>query len=132
VTIEETVVQRTGLRVLIADDNSDSAASLALMLKLKGKEVRTARDGLEAVQVAELFLPQVVLLDIGMPHLNGYDACRRIRQLPMGRNMLVVAMTGWGQEEDKRRSSEAGFDYHLVKPVDAITLEQLLEKDQRS
>jgi PAS domain S-box-containing protein len=132
VTIEETVVQRTGLRVLIADDNSDSAASLALMLKLKGKEVRTARDGLEAVQVAELFLPQVVLLDIGMPHLNGYDACRRIRQLPMGRNMLVVAMTGWGQEEDKRRSSEAGFDYHLVKPVDAITLEQLLENDQRS
>lgn len=130
ISTQETVVARSGLRVLIADDNADSAASLALMLKLKGMEVRTARDGLEAVEVVEVFIPQVVLLDIGMPHLNGYDACRRIRQLPTGRNMLIVAMTGWGQEEDKRRSTLAGFDYHLVKPVDAVTLEDLLEREQ--
>ncbi|MGH8177822.1 MAG: PAS domain S-box protein [Steroidobacter sp.] len=116
------------LRVLIADDNADAAASLAMMLKMKGHEVRTAWDGLEAVQVAEAFQPDVALLDIGMPELNGYDACRRLRARSESAGMLIIALTGWGQEEDKRRSEEAGFDHHLVKPADVRILDKLLEQ----
>ncbi|MBC7983075.1 MAG: PAS domain S-box protein [Candidatus Obscuribacterales bacterium] len=119
----------SGLRVLVADDNVDAATSLALMLKIKGNEVRTARDGLEAVHVAEVFSPEVVLLDIGMPELNGYEACRQIRQQHDSGTILIVAMTGWGQEEDKLRSQQAGFDHHLVKPVDVSILEKLLEHE---
>ncbi len=113
-------------RVLVVDDNRDAAASLAMMLKLMGSEVRTAHDGLEAVEAAAAFRPDVVLLDIGMPKLNGYDACRRIREKAWGKSAVVVALTGWGQEEDKRRSQEAGFNGHLVKPVEPAALEKLL------
>ncbi len=113
-------------RVLVVDDNTDSAASLAMLLKLAGNETYTAHDGLEAVKAAERFRPDVVLLDIGLPKLNGRDAARRIREQPWGTNMVLVALTGWGQDEDRRRSQEAGFDHHMVKPVDYADLNRLL------
>jgi PAS domain S-box-containing protein len=116
----------TRRRILVVDDNTDAAGSLAMVLQMMGNEVRTARDGLEGVAAAEEFTPDVVLLDIGMPRLNGYDACRRIRELPRGKGAVIVALTGWGQDEDKRRSREAGFDGHLVKPVEPAALEKLL------
>src|SRR5205823_1075438 len=105
-------------RILVADDNEDSATSLAMMLGIRGHEVRTANDGLQAVDVAAEFRPDVIFLDIGMPKLNGYEACRRIREQPWGKKAVLIALTGWGQEEDKRRSEEAGFNRHIVKPVD--------------
>lgn len=113
-------------RILVADDNEDSAVSLAIMLRFMGNEVRTAHDGIEAVAVADEFHPDVILLDIGMPGLNGYDACRRIREKPWASGTVIMALTGWGQDEDKRRSRDAGFNHHLVKPVEPDTLEKLL------
>jgi PAS domain S-box-containing protein len=113
-------------RVLVVDDNRDGATSLAMMLSLLGHDTRTAHDGLEAVELAEAFRPDVILLDIGLPKLNGYDACRRIREKPWGKSPVIVAVTGWGQEEDRRRSRAAGFDHHLVKPVELDVLEKLL------
>jgi PAS domain S-box-containing protein len=113
-------------RILVVDDNLDSAASMATMLQLLGNEVRTADDGVEAVEVAAQFRPQVILMDIGMPRLNGYEATRRIREQPWGRGMAIVALTGWGQEVDRVRSQEAGCDRHLVKPVNLRDLEKLL------
>ena len=115
-----------GRRILVVDDNRDSADSLTLILGMLGNEVRTAYDGVEAVESAAAFRPELVFLDIGLPRLNGYDAARRIRQQPGGATMTLVALTGWGQEDDRRRSREAGFDHHLVKPVDPLELERLL------
>jgi PAS domain S-box-containing protein len=112
----------TRRRFLVVDDNPDSASSLALLLTMSGHQTQTAHDGLEAVQAAERFRPDVVLLDIGLPKLNGYEACRRIRQQPSGKDVVVVALTGWGQEEDRRKSKDAGFDYHMIKPVDYAAL----------
>jgi CheY-like chemotaxis protein len=109
-------------RVLVVDDNHDSADSLTALLKMMGNEVTTAYDGAQAVETAAALRPEVVLLDIGMPVLDGFEACRRIRQQPWGRGMYLIALTGWGQDEDRRRSQEAGFDSHLVKPVDADDL----------
>jgi len=121
------------LRVLVADDNADAAASLALVLEMKGHEVRTAHDGREAVQVAASFEPDVAVLDIGMPRLDGYEVCRQLRAQPRGSKMLIVALTGWGQAEDKQRSQQAGFDQHLVKPADVGALEELLrQREPRS
>jgi PAS domain S-box-containing protein len=114
------------LRILVVDDNQDSAESLALLLRLTGHETELAYDGLAAVEAAERFQPDVVLLDIGLPKLNGFDACRRIREQPWGKRMVVVALTGWGQDEDRRKSKDAGFDSHLVKPVDHAALIELL------
>lgn len=114
-------------RILVVDDNRDSATTLAMLLKLSGNETRTAYDGLEAVEMAANFRPDVVLLDIGLPKLNGYEACRRIREQPWSNSVMMVALTGWGQEEDRQKSSEAGFDAHMVKPVDLNTLKQLLD-----
>ncbi|QDU30721.1 Autoinducer 2 sensor kinase/phosphatase LuxQ [Anatilimnocola aggregata] len=113
-------------KILVADDNVDSATSLSLMLKYMGNEMRMAHDGLQAVAAAEEFRPEVILLDIGMPNLNGYEACRRIREQEWGKKIYLVALTGWGQDEDRQRSKEAGFNYHLVKPVDPGMLEKLL------
>jgi CheY-like chemotaxis protein len=104
-------------RILIVDDNEDSAQSLAMLLEISDHETRSAYDGEQALRIAEEFRPQVVLLDIGLPKLNGYEVCRRIRQEPWGRDILMVALTGWGQNDDRRKSKEAGFDAHLVKPV---------------
>jgi CheY-like chemotaxis protein len=115
-----------GLRVLVADDNEDAVESAALVLALNGNEVRLAADGLEAVEAADRYRPDVVLLDIGMPKLNGFEACRRIRAAPWGKDMLVVAVTGWGQDEDRRRTAEAGFDAHFTKPVDFASVMALI------
>ncbi len=122
----EAAPPRAGHRVLVVDDNADAALSLALMLKIMGSDARTAHDGLEALDVAAAFRPDVILLDIGMPKLNGYEVCRRIRAQPWGKDLLIVALTGWGQDEDKRRAREAGFTSHLVKPLDLAALEKLL------
>jgi PAS domain S-box-containing protein len=113
-------------RVLVVDDNRDAAESLALVLELMGDEVRTGHDGLEALELAEAFRPQVVLLDIGMPGLNGYEVAQRIRHAPWGKDVVLLALTGWGQEEDRRKSQAAGFDFHLVKPIDPTALEKVL------
>jgi len=118
--------QLGGYRVLVADDNVDSATSLAMLLRLMGNEVHTAHDGLQAVKVAADLQPDLALLDIGMPKLNGYETCQRIREQSGGRKLMLVALTGWGQDEDIRRSHLAGFDRHLVKPVEPAALEKLL------
>jgi CheY-like chemotaxis protein len=113
-------------RVLIVDDNRDGAQGLALMLDLEGHEVRTAADGLSALAIAEQFQPHVVLLDIGMPGIDGYETARRLRRQPWAQSALLCAQTGWGQEDDKRRARRAGFDRHLVKPVDPEELNRIL------
>ena len=119
-------MQTRDRRILVVDDNHDAAASLAMLLRLTGSETIVAHDGVEAVEKASTYRPHVVLLDIGLPKMNGYDVCRTIRQQAWGRDIVLVALTGWGQEEDRRRATEAGFDGHLVKPVDHGALEQLL------
>jgi CheY-like chemotaxis protein len=119
-----------GFKVLVADDNHDAANSLALVLRMMGHDVVTAYDGEQAIETADAFRPDAVLLDIGMPKLNGYEAARRLRQQEWGENILLVALTGWGQEEDRRRTSEAGFDHHLTKPVDAASIESILANRQ--
>jgi signal transduction histidine kinase len=114
------------LRVLIVDDNADGADSLAIILRIVGNDTRTAYDGQEGVELAEAFRPDVVLFDIGMPKLNGYEACRRVRERPWASSVVLIAVTGWGQEEDRQRSRDAGFDHHMVKPVDPNALMKLL------
>jgi CheY-like chemotaxis protein/nitrogen-specific signal transduction histidine kinase len=118
----------TGLRVLIVDDNRDSAASLALMLRLMGNEVRTGHDGSEAVTLAEAFHPDAVLLDIGLPVISGHEAARRIRASAGGGACKLIAITGWGQDSDRKRSLDAGFDHHLVKPVEVAELVEILSR----
>jgi CheY-like chemotaxis protein len=113
-------------RVLVVDDNRDSASSLAMLLTMTGHETHVAYDGVEAVDLAGQVLPGVILLDIGLPKLNGYDACRRIREQAWGKDIVMVAFSGWGQDEDLRRSKEAGFDAHLVKPVDYAALTRVI------
>jgi PAS domain S-box-containing protein len=113
-------------RVLIVDDNEDGAESLAMLLELDGHETHQAHDGIGAIEAAERLRPDVVLLDIGLPRLNGYEVCRRLRQTRWGKTLTIVALTGWGQEDDRDRSTEAGFDSHLVKPVDHGELLKLI------
>ncbi len=115
-------------RILVADDNIDAAESMGMMLRLMGNDVRTVRDGLQAVEEAAAFRPDVALLDIGMPGLNGYESARRIREQRWGKEIVLVALTGWGQEEDKRRAAEAGFDRHFTKPVSPAELAQLMAR----
>jgi PAS domain S-box-containing protein len=124
--------ERPSLRVLIADDNADQAEGLALLLQMAGDDVRTSHDGLDVLEAAREFKPQAVLLDIGMPGLDGYQVARRLREAPETRESLLVAMTGWGQAEDVRRSMEAGFDSHLTKPFDPAVLEELLTEYRRT
>jgi len=113
-------------KILVVDDNEDAAETLAMLLSIAGNEVVTAYDGLSAVEKAVEFVPDVVLLDIGLPKLNGYEAARRIRERLGSTGIVLVALTGWGQDEDRRRSAAAGFDHHLVKPVAPATLAKLL------
>jgi PAS domain S-box-containing protein len=113
-------------RILVVDDNLDGAHSLAALLALDGHDILIAHDGLDAVAKAAAFRPHVILLDIGLPKLNGFEACRRIREQPAGKDILMIAMTGWGQTEDRHKSSEAGFDIHCVKPVSHAVLVDLL------
>jgi len=113
-------------RILVVDDNKDSALTLSMLLKIMGHETQTANDGVEAVAVAKTFSPEVIFMDIGMPRLNGLDACRQIREQAQGRNITLVALTGWGQEQDQSRTREAGFNFHLVKPVQPGALAEVL------
>jgi PAS domain S-box-containing protein len=113
-------------RILIVDDNRDSADSLAMLLEITGNQTYLAHDGVEALESIENYHPEVVLLDIGLPKLDGHEVCRRVREQPWGKDILIIALTGWGQEEDRRKSEEAGFNGHLVKPVDYDKLLALL------
>jgi PAS domain S-box-containing protein len=121
-----TGVEVVSRRFLVVDDNVDSAESLTTLLSILGNETRTAHDGLAAVEAAEQFRPQVVLLDIGLPKMNGLAAARRIREQSWGKDMVLIALTGWGQEENRRHSKEAGFDAHMTKPVEFDSLMKLL------
>ena len=114
------------MRVLLVDDNVDAAESLAMLLRLWGHEVAVAHDGPAALRAAEGQRPQVALLDIGLPGMDGYELARRLRSQPGLGRVVLVALTGWGQEEDRRRSQEAGFDHHLTKPVELGALQKLL------
>ncbi len=125
--VDEGVTQPS-LRVLIVEDNRDAAEMLNIMLSTWGQETRVAYDGLAALDMAGQFRPQVVLLDIGLPELNGYDVARRIREQPWGRQVSLVAVTGWGQEADRQRSAAAGIDHHLIKPVEPTALKSLLNE----
>lgn len=119
-------------RVLVVDDNADALDSLSRLVSLLGNEVCRARDGLEAVEFTRTFRPDVILMDLGMPNLNGYEAARRIRQEPWGRNLMLVATTGWGQDDDRRRTAEAGFDRHLVKPIVLAAIREVLDAAPRT
>lgn len=112
-------------RILIADDNRDAAETMSMLLGLSGHEVYVAQSGAEALAVAERERPDIAVLDIGMPDLNGYEVAERIRREAWGEGMTLIAMTGWGQAEDKRRALAAGFNHHLTKPVDPSELEAL-------
>jgi PAS domain S-box-containing protein len=120
------VLVKSGHRLLIVDDNQDAANSLAMLLKLQGHEVRVAHSGSAALEMTKSYVPHAVFLDIGMPGMDGYDVARRLRQQPGLENVVLAALTGWGQQEDRRRTAEAGFDYHLVKPVEINSLQDLL------
>jgi PAS domain S-box-containing protein len=124
---EPAPAQRPAWRILVADDSQDGADSLAFLLRAAGHDVSTAYDGREAIRLAEELLPDVALLDIGMPEVSGYDVARAIRREAWGRNIRLIALTGWGQAEHRRRSLEVGFDEHLVKPVELDVLEDVLQ-----
>jgi CheY-like chemotaxis protein len=112
-------------RVLVADDIPDAAEMMRVMIEIMGHDVRVAADGVQAVAIAQEFAPQIALLDIGMPRMDGYEAARRIRSA-LGRRVYLVALTGWGQEEDQRRAYAAGFDGHVTKPAEPVVLESLI------
>lgn len=118
----------TALRVMVVDDNEDAVVTLAMLLKDHGYQIEVARDGEQALALAESWRPDVMLLDIGMPKLNGYETCRRLRESAWGRNIAVIALTGWGQAQDRRMTAEAGFNLHLVKPADPAKLLLMLSR----
>ncbi|HVT27553.1 MAG TPA: ATP-binding protein, partial [Lacipirellulaceae bacterium] len=113
-------------RILVVDDNEDAANSLAMLLRMNRHEVETVNEGHEAIEKAESLQPDLMLLDLGLPGMSGYEVCRLIRRTPWGKNIRIVALTGWGQEQDRRSTRDAGFDDHLVKPVDIGALNSLL------
>jgi signal transduction histidine kinase/CheY-like chemotaxis protein len=117
-------------RILVVDDNIDGAESLGMLLQACGHETHVVHDGLAALEAAERLRPDVILLDIGLPKVNGFEACRRIRERPWGKDMVLIALTGWGHEIDRRRSQESGFDHHIVKPVEHAALVKLLVPGQ--
>jgi CheY-like chemotaxis protein len=122
----DVAIPTSELRILVVDDNWDAASSLTMLLTSMGNTTFMAHDGEEAVAMAGRVNPDVVLLDIGLPKMNGYEAARAIRQKAKGDNMVLIAVTGWGQDDDKRKSEEAGFDRHMVKPVDPRSLMKML------
>jgi len=128
----EAPVGMSSLRILVADDNRDAAESLAAFLRMVGHDVRIAYDGVEALGLVSEYRPDAVVLDIGMPKMNGYDVAKKLRAEPARQQMTIIALSGWGQEEDKRRSREAGIDHHLVKPLEPTSLLRLLAPDTRS
>jgi PAS domain S-box-containing protein len=127
-TIEETQVspRTTSRRILVVDDNQDAANSMAVLLRLMGHDIRVEFDGVEALRAAEEFRPELILLDIGLPKMNGYDVALSIRRQPWSANTVLIALTGWGNDDDKRRAKEAGFDHHMTKPVSPLEIEKRL------
>lgn len=116
----------TGKRILVADDNRAGTDSMAMLLELDGHQTANAYDGVEALTIAESLRPEIILLDIGMPRLNGYEVAQRLRAEAWGKNIVIIAMSGWGQEKDQQRSRASGFDRHLIKPVNPEDLAKLI------
>jgi CheY-like chemotaxis protein len=116
---------------LVVDDNEDSADSLATLLRMLGHDARVAYDGATAVQTAREFVPEIAILDIGLPKMSGYDLATLLREEPWASELVLVALTGWGQDEYRRRSAQAGFDHHLTKPVEVDVLQQILSDVER-
>ncbi|HYD17578.1 MAG TPA: response regulator, partial [Patescibacteria group bacterium] len=127
--VETSIVAASGegLRVLVVDDNQDSAKTMGWTLEALGHKYRLAFDGQSAIQAGESYLPQLVLLDIGLPGMTGYEVCTALKTLPALRDTLFVAQTGWGQPEDKEKARLAGFNHHLVKPVDIRELQKIID-----
>lgn len=121
----------SGYRLMVVDDNQDAADSLAMLLKLQGHKGRVAHSGPAALEVRKGYTPDVMFLDIGMPEMDGNEVARRMRQQPGLENVVLAALTGWGQKEDRRRTAEAGFDHHLVKPPEPKAVEDVLGKMKR-
>jgi CheY-like chemotaxis protein len=117
---------KSSLRVLVVDDNRDSADTLAMVLQLSGNETQVSYDGEQALRAYDSFRPDVMLLDIGMPTLSGHEICRRIRSKPGGKSVVMIAQTGWGQDEDRKMTQEAGFDHHMTKPVSTDAIMKIL------
>jgi len=115
-------------RVLIVDDNRDSVETMATLIRLSGHEIEMAHDGETALEKAKSFKPEIILLDVGLPDMHGYEVAERLRAIPENKSLVIVALTGYGNEEDRRRARDAGFDYHFVKPVDFTALESLINK----
>jgi CheY-like chemotaxis protein len=128
ILVEGTSRRHASLRILVADDNRDSADSCRMLLESSGYEVRVAYSGQQAFDIAANFRPDVALLDIGMPQMNGYQVARRLRSAEWGAEPMLIAMTGWGQESDKQHAREAGFDRHLTKPIDMDRLMLIIEQ----
>lgn len=126
VVVHPPAARQRGHRVLVVDDNTDAAASLAQLLQMQDYEVRTASNGVEAIEQARDFGPRIIFMDLAMPGLDGLEATRRIRTLPCGGQVRIVALTGWGQEADRQRTRAAGMDHHLVKPVSLDALQDVL------
>jgi CheY-like chemotaxis protein len=126
------ITQPRPRRVLIVDDNRDATETLEMLLQLWGYEVRSVHSGLSALEVAPEYRPEVVLLDIGLPGMSGYDVAQRLREVPGFSDVVLVAVTGYGQDNDRSRSREAGFDHHLVKPVEPDKLQALIASVSRS
>jgi CheY-like chemotaxis protein/two-component sensor histidine kinase len=117
----------SGYRLLVVDDNKDAANSLSMLLRLQGHEVRVAYSGMAALEMTKTYTPDVVFLDIGMPGMDGYEVARRLRQMPSLGKTVLAALTGWGQQEDRRRTSEAGFNHHLMKPPEPKAVQAVLD-----
>ena len=124
--VKDTLAAISKRRVLVVDDNEDIALSMSMILKKIGHTVAVANDGEHAVAMAESFRPDVILMDIGMPRMNGYEACATIRKTEHGKRIHIIAVSGWGQEEDRKKSQDAGFDGHVVKPMEKATLERVI------
>ena len=128
-TISSAPLARTSRRrILIADDNQDAMETLKLLLEMDGHEIHTAPDGEAALALADRTTPEVMLLDLGMPGFSGFEVAARIRERSWGNEVMLIAITGWGQAEDRRRSLEAGFNHHLTKPIEFETLQELLSR----
>jgi CheY-like chemotaxis protein/anti-sigma regulatory factor (Ser/Thr protein kinase) len=120
-----------GTRVLVVDDNADAAESIAVLLRMEGHEVKTVSDGAQAIACSQVFAPSAVVLDIGLPGMSGYDVARRLRELPATRNAVFIALTGYGQREDRKLASEAGFQHHFIKPADPRAIHEVITRKPR-
>jgi CheY-like chemotaxis protein len=129
---EALAARAAGRRILVVDDNIDAAESIAVFLRLEGHEVRTVSDGPQAVAIAQVFAPQVAVVDIGLPGMSGYEVARRLRLQGAAAPALLIALTGYGQKEDRARSTEAGFDYHFVKPADPRSIQEAIGKGREA